>query len=85
VPGTLGSGPQPARRFFGAPAFALLFFLAGAAGNGQSSSCLVLGLRYEKGISVPKDEGKAMTYLKKACDAGDKTACERLAKGAKAP
>jgi TPR repeat protein len=37
-------------------------------------------LRYRKGVSVPKDEGKALEYFKRACDGGDKTACGELAK-----
>jgi TPR repeat protein len=40
----------------------------------------VLGLRHRKGVSVPKNDGKALEYLKKACDGGDKTGCEQLSK-----
>jgi uncharacterized protein len=61
--------------------------LTRACESGHSSSCFILGLRYQKGVSVPKDEGRAMTYLKKACDAGDKTGCDQLTKmsASKAP
>jgi hypothetical protein len=44
------------------------------------SSCFVLGLRHRKGVSVPKNDGKALEYLKKACDGGDKMGCEQLSK-----
>lgn len=54
--------------------------LTRACDHGHTSSCFVLGLRYRKGISVPKNESRAMQYLKVACDGGDKTACEQLSK-----
>lgn len=54
--------------------------LTRACDHGHTSSCFILGLRYRKGISVAKNESKAMQYLKLACDGGEKVGCEQMGK-----
>ena len=39
-------------------------------------ACNLLGLMYKFGEGAQKDESKAQSYLKKACELGDKNSCE---------
>ena len=46
-----------------------------ACNNMNKISCYKLALVYIAGRGVKKDNNKAMTYVKKACKAGDKDSC----------
>lgn len=45
---------------------------------GHADAQYMLGLMYEQGIGVPKDVSAAMTWLKKAAEAGFVPACKKL-------
>jgi TPR repeat protein len=44
-------------------------------GEGQARSCNYLSWLYSQGNGLPRDAGKAASYLERACAAGDKRAC----------
>ena len=46
--------------------------------RGDATSCYNLGVRYDNGRSVGKDEAKAATLFQKACDLGEKAGCYNL-------
>ena len=47
--------------------------------HGDGRACANMANRYRTGSDVPKDPDRALTYLRKACDFGDRSACNDLA------
>jgi TPR repeat protein len=49
-----------------------------ACEGGDAQSCRSLGLQYEEGRGVPKDESRAATLFEKACTGGEAQGCYLL-------
>jgi TPR repeat protein len=47
--------------------------------HGDGKACAKMAGRYREGSEVAKDPDRAMAYLRKACDFGDRSACNDLA------
>jgi hypothetical protein len=47
--------------------------------HGDGKACAKMADRYREGSEVAKDPDRAITYLRKACDFGDRSACNDLA------
>ena len=47
--------------------------------HGDGKACAKMADRYRDGSDVPKDSDRAITYLRKACDFGDRSSCNELA------
>jgi len=50
--------------------------LSEACAAGEADGCYWLGLSYDKGFGVEKNESKARAMLQKACDIGDVFTCK---------
>lgn len=46
--------------------------------QGQAESCLVLGVMYARGIGVTRDDDRATSLYRRACDGGDPEGCAAL-------
>ena len=46
--------------------------------GGQLTGCHQVALMYKTGEGVPSDPDQAVSWLHKACDGGDPTACQDL-------
>jgi hypothetical protein len=49
-----------------------------ACDGGDAQGCFNLGVMYENGRGVTKDQAKAAQLYQKACDGGDAQGCENL-------
>ena len=47
--------------------------------HGDGGACARMADRYREGGEVPKDDARAIAYLREACDFGDRPSCNRLA------
>lgn len=49
-----------------------------ACNGGAGGSCTNLGILYQNGLGVPKDDARAVSFYRKACEDGDALGCNNL-------